>query len=268
MTGPSESYIIRGGTAGRERLRVIASVLEPTTRALLERLPVRAGDRCWDVGSGGGDVTLLLADFAGPAGWALGTDIDPVKVELAGQEAHAYANVEYRTADVLRETPSESFDLAHARFLLSHLTDPGRALAAIVGSVRPGGVVAVEDVDFSAPLCHPDVPAFIRYHDLYIRTAQQRRADPLIGPRLPHLLRQAGLSDIHAFVHQPAGLDPASKLVSVLTVENIADAALEADLTTPDELSQLLADLRATVDNPKVLIGLPRMVQAWGRAPD
>ncbi|MCM6778061.1 methyltransferase domain-containing protein [Nocardia sp. CDC159] len=267
MSEPSHSYVIRGGIEGRERLRVLAAIMEPTTRALFARLPVRVGDRCWDVGCGGGDVSALLADLVGPTGWVLGTDIDPVKVELAEAERGDRPNICYRVADAMRETPSETFDLAHARYLLSHLTDPAGTLAAIRSALRPGALLVVEDVDFSAPLCDPDRPAFRRYHDLYTRTAQSRGADPLIGPRLPALLRATGVTDVQIFIHQPAGFDHAPKHLSVLTLEGIAPIALTENLTTPAELEDILTDLRAAADDPAVLLGCPRIVQAWGRVP-
>jgi 2-polyprenyl-3-methyl-5-hydroxy-6-metoxy-1,4-benzoquinol methylase len=54
-------YAIRGGTAGRERLRVLARTLHTSTGALFDRLGVGAGLTCLDVGCGGGDVTFELA---------------------------------------------------------------------------------------------------------------------------------------------------------------------------------------------------------------
>lgn len=261
------SYIIRGGRPGRERLRVLAGVLAPTTRALLERLPVRPGDRCWDVGCGGGDVTVMIADMVGPAGRVLGTDIDPAKVALARAEATAYPQVEYRVGNIMGGAPDGTFDIAHARFLLSHLTDPGAAVAAIGRALRPGGILAVEDVDFSALVCCPDLPAFRAYHDLYIRTGRYRGADPLIGPRLPLLLHEAGCTDIHIQINQLAEPDPTIKSIHVLTLENIADAALQAGLTSPAELDAMLTDLHAAVDDSSMVLAAPRMVQTWGRKP-
>ena len=49
-------YIIHGGTPGRERLRVLAAAVRPTTLALLDRAGIPRRARCLDVGCGGGDV--------------------------------------------------------------------------------------------------------------------------------------------------------------------------------------------------------------------
>ena len=69
-------YLIRGGIAGRERLRVLARVMRPATLALLERAGVTAGLRCLDVGCGGGDVTFDLASLVGITGHVVGVDLD------------------------------------------------------------------------------------------------------------------------------------------------------------------------------------------------
>src|SRR5438876_9709070 len=94
------SYIIRGGVEGRERLRLLSRILRPTTLALFDRVGVRPGMRCLDVGCGGGDVTLELGRLVGPAGRVVGIDIDATKLDLARQEAaaHGVAIVEFRHA--------------------------------------------------------------------------------------------------------------------------------------------------------------------------
>src|SRR6476660_7355285 len=95
-------YAIRGGVAGRERLRILARTLHAGTSALFDRLGVGAGLRCLDVGCGGGDVTFELARRVGPRGWVVGVDIDAAKLDLARQDAAAegMANVEFRMLDI------------------------------------------------------------------------------------------------------------------------------------------------------------------------
>src|SRR3954467_8752907 len=127
-TSPSV-YIIRGGVAGRERLRVLSRVMGPMTARLLERIGVAPGARCLDVGCGGGDVAMALARLVGPDGAVVGVDIDEVKLELARYEAAdaGLDNVAYRHAGI-DELPSDgAYDVAYARFLLSHLPAPAPA---------------------------------------------------------------------------------------------------------------------------------------------
>ena len=82
-----EHYIIRGGNAGRERLRALSTVMQPTTCALFERVNVKRGMVCLDMGCGGGDVTLDLARKVGPEGRVVGIDLDETILQLAREEA-------------------------------------------------------------------------------------------------------------------------------------------------------------------------------------
>lgn len=84
MSTYSQSYAIEGGQAGKARLNVLAQVLEPTTLALFERVGIAPGMACLDVGSGGGDVTSLLAQGVGERGRMVGLDVDAEIVRLYG----------------------------------------------------------------------------------------------------------------------------------------------------------------------------------------
>ena len=85
---PSESrYMIRGGTAGRERLRALHNASAPATAALLDGVGVAPGMTCLDAGCGGGDVTLELAARVGPTGRVVGLDLDEEKLAVARAEA-------------------------------------------------------------------------------------------------------------------------------------------------------------------------------------
>ncbi len=77
-----DHYIIRGRIEGRERLRILSRVFQPTTRALLQRAGIQPGMTVLDFACGG-DVTADLAEMVGPTGRAIGTDHDDVKIALA-----------------------------------------------------------------------------------------------------------------------------------------------------------------------------------------
>jgi SAM-dependent methyltransferase len=264
-----EGYVIRGGAEGRERLRLLSEVFGPFTQALLEEVGIPAGSACLDVGCGGGDVTHLLARAAGATGRALGVDLDAVKLELARREAQMLgtSNVEFVMQDVVTWEPKELFDVAYARFLLTHLTDPGALVTAIRRHIRPGGVFIVEDIDFRGHFAEPDCPALRRDVEYYSKSVQARGADPNIGPRLPGLLRDGGFREIGMKLVQSAALEGGIKRLCCVTLESIADAVLKDGLTTEQELRDTLAELDAFANNRTTLIAGPRVVQAWGRVP-
>jgi SAM-dependent methyltransferase len=260
-------YVIRGGLAGRERLRVLARVSWPTTSALLERVRVAASARCLDMGCGGGDVTAALARLV-PDGFVVGADMDGPQLDIARREAAdaGLANVDYRALDVMEPpTGDEQFDLIYVRFLLTHLPDPSLALTHLCARLAPGGALVVEDIDFTGSFCYPDNAAFRRYVQLYSDTVLGRGGDPNIGIRLPSLLRATGLADVRMNVVHPAGFDGEVKLIAPITLEAIADAVLAAGLCGADELNQTVDDLYAFAADDASVLSTPRIVQVWGR---
>jgi SAM-dependent methyltransferase len=266
-----DRYIIRGGLEGRERLRVLARATYPTTAALFDRVGIVAGMSCLDVGCGGGDVTRELARRVAPGGRAVGIDRDATTLAIAREEAEGAPGVavEYREGDVLTTELAPEYDIVYARFLLTHLADPQAATVRIAAGLRPGGVLIVEDIDFTGSFCHPTSAAYDRYTELYTQAAWGRGVDPNIGPRLPQLLVAAGCKRVGVNVVQPAGMTPEGhegdvKLVSALTLENIADSAIAEGLTTREEIDAVVDELYRLASDTTTVLALARIVQAWG----
>jgi SAM-dependent methyltransferase len=264
-----DHYIIRGGVEGRERLRVLARVMRPTTRSLFDRVGIEARMVCLDVGCGGGDVTLDLADLVGPEGRVVGWDIDETKLGLARSEAteKGFANVEFRLSDIGQSELVPEFDVVYARFLLTHLKDPAEALASMRQVLQPGGVVIVEDIDCTGYFCYPDAPALWRYVELYTQAVRRRGGDPNIGPRLPGLLLDVGFERVQMNVVQPAGTEGEVKLLNPITMESIADCVLAEGLATRNEVERVIAELYELSRDSRTVVSIPRVVQAWGYRP-
>ena len=264
----SSTYVIHGGAGGVDRLRILARAVRPSTRAVLARAGVGAGMVCLDVGCGGGDSTVELARQVGPTGRVVGIDMDATAIGLAREAVAAQGldNIELRVG-AAGEGMAERFDVVYARFLLTHLGDPLSVLRAIVATLRPGGIAIVEDIDYRGMFCHPENAAFQRHVELYSALVQRAGADPMIGPRLPSLLRDAGCVEIAMHVVQPAGFDEEVKVMAALTTEATADRVVAAGLATRAEVEALARDLHQFARDPFAVMSLPRIVQAWGRAP-
>jgi predicted O-methyltransferase YrrM len=264
------SYIIRGGLPGRERLRLLARVMRPATLGLLQCAGVAPGMRCLDIGCGGGDVAIELARMVGPDGHVAAIDFDPVKIELACEDAAAagLSNVAFAVADLVTELEAlPPADLVYARFVLTHLREPEAALARMAGRLAPGGLLILEDIEISGHVVHPPSPAHDAFVDLYRRAARLRGADPDIGPRLPGMLQAAGMVGVQARIAQPLGLDGEMKQVSLLTMEAIADAVLAAGLAGREQVDAITAELARMAADPGTLLSIARVVQSWARKP-
>jgi hypothetical protein len=82
--------------------------------------------------------------------------------------------------------------------LLSHLSDPARLVTGMVEAVKPGGYVIVEDVHVAGCFTEPPCAAYDRRVGWFKEVVRRTGGDLDIGPRLPGLLREAGLADVGA----------------------------------------------------------------------
>lgn len=142
------------------RLRLIEQFNDPSTFRQLDAIGVTDGWRCLEVGAGGGSVTRWLSRRVGPAGKVVAADLD---VRFLGDITAQ--NVEVRRCDITQDPIEQaSYDLVHARSVLTHLPDPVAALQRMTAALRPGGWLMVEDVDNrtveAADPTHPLAAAF------------------------------------------------------------------------------------------------------------
>lgn len=267
--GAPDGYVLARGREGRERLRILARIMQPGTEQLLDRVGIARGASCLDVGCGGGDVARLLAERVGPQGRVVGVDLDAAVVGIATEEADAsgLAQLSFHQGDVLGIGAAGDFDLVYARFLLSHVPEPARALGAMLGALRAGALLVVEDIDFSGHICFPALPAFDRYCELYRAAVRANGGDADIGPKLPGLLQRVGLEDVEVHVSQPVALRGDVNMISALTMHSLGLRGSAANLTTSDEVEAIVAALSLAAEDPAVLMSTPRIVQSWARKP-
>ena len=161
----------------------------------LDRLGLREGWKCVDVGAGGGDVTVALAEVVGRDGRIYAVDSDP-----RARDAVAEAAAALTSGQVVAITQAgeelllpEPVDLAFCRFVLMHVHDPLAVLRRMGAAVRPGGWVVVQEPITSAgrvggkPLSMPDA------------------RHPDVGALLPALVAEAGLEVVDAWAESQAG---------------------------------------------------------------
>src|SRR5262245_37824450 len=260
-------YAIRGGKEGKKRLDLLARVLRLTTTQLLDRVGLIRGMKCLDVGCGGGHVAILMAGIVGPEGRVIGTDTDAEILALARDDVEAAkaTNVRFQQLVGCACLWHEEFDVAYARFLLSHLNEPENCVAAMVEACAPGGSIVIEDTDFAGSFCYPTCAAYDRYKELYQKLVHQRGGDSNIGPKLPAMLRRAGIQGVELNVIQITHIRGEGKLMAPLTLSRISDALIAEGLATKDEVQQILTELNHIAADSETLISLPRIFQVWGK---
>jgi hypothetical protein len=164
--------------------------------------------------------------------------------------------------------PRAADDLGYARLLLSHLTEPVTALRQLRTAVRPGGVVAVEDLFTGTLRSDPPTGALDALQDIYAGAVRVNGGDPTIGPRLPALLRAAGLIALH----EDAVVNPMTtvhqKLFLVELLDNMRPGILMAGAATGSELDRVREAVDEAARAPHTTFYQARIHQVWGRRPE
>jgi SAM-dependent methyltransferase len=265
VTHAKSDYALLEGDAAVARLHSIARVHRAATETFLDRIGIGSSARWLDVGCGAGDVARLLAERGARV---VGIDADDRALAAARADLARFGDaIELRHGHAQELADEAAFDGAYARCLLSHLRTRDAVLDAMVRATRPGGLVAIEDVDFSGAFCEPASAAFDRYVALYGAVVHHRGGDPNLGRALPSMLLRRGLVDVRVDAAQAAFVDGEGKSLARLTLEHLRASILGEALAAPAEIDELTAELGRFEQARDTLVAMPRIVQAWGRRP-
>ena len=179
---------------GRARLDAVESLLDPGSERYLAALGVTQGWTCLEVGAGGGSVAAWLRDRVGPDGRVVSTDLDTRYFD-----ALAVTTLEVRTHDIVKDDlETVTFDLVHARLVLEHVAERDLALQKMARSLKPGGWLVLESVDYVSGVPVSALGATDHERSQSVRLQEFRKVglDDTLGRRLPGTLRAVGLTDV------------------------------------------------------------------------
>ena len=120
---------------------------EIVAAAIGDAVPLAPDTRAIDIGSGTGLLGIALAPHVGEVVLA---DPSAGMLEVANEKLNAAgpANVRAVRFDLVTDPPpGDPFDLVVSMLVLHHLEDTAAALAAIARLLKPGGRLALADLD-------------------------------------------------------------------------------------------------------------------------
>jgi SAM-dependent methyltransferase len=250
-----------------DRLHAQGASFAPDTRTMLDRIGVKVGWTCLDLGCGPRGITDLLSERVGPGGRVVGLDKD--EEFLAYGRAHAPANVEFRHGDGYASgLPGDSFDLVHSRFVASTSGNPEALLREALRLARPGGFVALQEPDVSTFACYPPHPAWDRLVAVMLDVFAGAGADVFLAQRLFAMMRGIGLIEVQ---YRPVLLgirstDPMADHLPA-TVESLRGTLLGRGLISEAELAVALEQCRKHLRDPDTVVRSFMVAQIWGRKP-
>ena len=172
----SDATYTMGRTQEEEdRLIQQSQLYDAVTRRFFREAGISSGMKVLDIGSGPGDVALTAAELVGPEGAVVGVDVNPEILETARARAQAagFTNVEFVAGDARTLDLGNDFDAVTGRLVLMYMADPADALKQLATRLRPGGIVAFQEADFTP---YQTDASFIQIHP---KRKQVNRLDPI-----------------------------------------------------------------------------------------
>jgi len=159
---------------------------------------LRPGMRLLDVGCGPGSITRGLAERLAP-GQVVGIDLSRDALDGARREAAArgLTNLRFEEASVYEMPFADgSFDVVYAHQVLQHLRERPSAVREMLRVVRPGGLVAVRDVDWGTAAYWPRDRWIDRFIEVHHQAWYKNGGEPQMGRQLRALFNAAGVDDL------------------------------------------------------------------------
>lgn len=237
-------YIFTDHPDARElrRLQLLERARDAQSIALLERVGVRSGAACLEIGAGAGSLVHWLAARVGPTGRVVALDRNTVHLRRIFDRP--VPPVEVLEADLATATLPGPFDVIHARYVFIHNREVDSLLRRVRALLAPGGWLVLEEPDFTcaAHLQPTADAAMARVHAAIVAMFQQAGLDPGYGLRLPQDLVRAGFRIGHTetHLHLDAGQSPMAALMGE-SAQALRAAYLKTGLATTADIDHYVA---------------------------
>jgi SAM-dependent methyltransferase len=187
-------YLLGDSRREAARLRAQARLWDPTARALFDRLGVRRGWRVLEIGPGQGSLHMdLRRRVRGPVDAVERSPAFAARLRLLCARDGLGTGRIWETDLLDAPLPRGLYDLVFARWVFLFLPDPEVHLRRLARSLRPGGLMAIEDYHRETFALVPRPPEWTNFLAADRAFFASQGGDVSVGGRLPELYGKAGL---------------------------------------------------------------------------
>ena len=240
----NDRYLLGHSPSESRRLVEQAKLLAPITRRFLLEAGILPGMRVLDVGSGLGDVALLVAEIVGPEGEVVGVDTSAAAIAAASARSLSLSrrNISFATGDPAFLTFVQPFDAVVGRYVLLFQKDPASMLRALHAKLVPAGVIAFHELDWQGARSFPTAPTFDQCCRWAAEALRLGGADTHVGSKLYAAFGRAGFPPPTMRVEAIAGGpdDPSGsvkRLVDTIFPEAFVHTLEQHRIATAEEIS-------------------------------
>jgi ubiquinone/menaquinone biosynthesis C-methylase UbiE len=150
-----------------------------------------------ELGSGVGDVALLVTRLVGPSGEVVAIERDARSIGRARSRSveAGLHNVKFVESDIEYFSTDTRFDGAVGRYILQFLPDPIATLRSWSEKVRPGGIIAFQEGSFAPFVAlSAHLPLWSAVVSLHHEVAVHVGVNTEMGPALRKVFQDAGVA--------------------------------------------------------------------------
>jgi ubiquinone/menaquinone biosynthesis C-methylase UbiE len=262
----TNAYALGSEDFEQERLQRQAVWVAPHSEHLFRRAGIGPGQRVLELGSGVGDVALIVGRLVGASGEVVGVEREPRSIARASARMKelGLGQVRFVQADLMELPQDRPFDAGVGRYILMYLKDPVAILREVSRRVRPGGAIAFLDTTFRSFLdqCQ-GLPLWQEAAQLMTEIFRRTGANTEMGRELSAVFVGAELPEPETETYTLTGTERwmSDCLISLRPQAEALGMPMErlGDLGT---LQQRLMDELAARGRS---VPLPQMVGAWSR---
>ena len=274
MGAKSAEFVLGHSTNDLERQTVEARAFQCFTRELFIEAGLQKGMRVLEIGTGAGDVAMLAADLVGPTGTVVSVDKSCATVELAMERARlkGIQNVDFKCADPQENlSVGNDFDALVGRLVLMYLHSPAVTLRRLVRHLRPGGIVAFQEINTLGARTVPPIPSHELAQTWIRETFLRSGVEIQMGPKLHAVFKGAGLPAPQMRVDGLIG--GSESIVPALmadVIRSILPLIVQFGLATESavDIETLEDRLRAELEAADGSISSPLLIGAWAKLPE
>ena len=192
-------YLLGINQTELDRLRFQHGVWKNVTDRLLDRLHIRKGWKCLDVGAGPGFVAMDLRDRVGGEGEI--TALEPSKFYLEWFEGEVkkrgWTNIKFLNGTAETAPLHERYyDFIFVRWVVGFVSDPEQFLSQLIKTLRPGGIIAIQDYIYEGLSLFPRGGAFEGMADAVRAYWRSGGGDPYIAAQIPTIFKKHHVQQI------------------------------------------------------------------------
>jgi ubiquinone/menaquinone biosynthesis C-methylase UbiE len=272
MRNVTSDYALGYTNAEHDRLIRQAARIAPITERLFREAGIGPGQRVLDLGSGVGDVAMLVARMVGPAGEVVGIERDASSIARANARVASagLCNVSFTHTDVNQIASDKPFDAVVGRFILMFLPDPVSVLRSLSTLVRPGGALAFQEPSWASFLAlGVRLPLWSRVlssiHETFLRSG----VNPEMGLDLHRIFQEIGLPAPAMHMEIPLGSDAdfTGLICDVLGSLRPLAQQLNVSLDALGDCDTLPDRIQAELAASNTVVSWVPLVGAWARKP-